>query len=196
MVYGVAMSRHAFPVVFFVAISCALAHAQTDAPFIPAGTHVSVRLEETIRTQTAKAGDVVTAVFDRPLSVGGVVILPSGSRARGHIDAVLAKSEDNVGWCRLVFGDIILPGGHELQKPLFNSFSAKPRRPVLRTIVMAGAGFAAGWLLSSPSTRGGAVIGGVAAGTLISANWSGRQRDLVLNKGTTISLRLGDDLHK
>lgn len=52
---------------------------------IPKGTPVHVRLDQTVDTRNNRAGDVVQATLYQPVMVGGRMVLPVGTRFRGHV---------------------------------------------------------------------------------------------------------------
>ncbi len=52
---------------------------------IPAGTLVSVRIDERLSSETHKAGDTFRATLDQPLVVDGFVLAERGARAEGRI---------------------------------------------------------------------------------------------------------------
>jgi len=59
--------------------------ASRYADQIPAGTVVHVRLLDTLDTKRNRTGDRFTATLDEPLVAGDRVIVPKGTRFRGHI---------------------------------------------------------------------------------------------------------------
>jgi len=52
---------------------------------IESGTTLSVRLVDTINSETAQAGETFRATLDSPLSFNGEVAIPSGYNVEGHI---------------------------------------------------------------------------------------------------------------
>ncbi len=58
---------------------------QPVAVVIPAGTHLRVRMEQTIDTRRNRSGDRFEASLISPVVVGGNVILPRGTLFDGHV---------------------------------------------------------------------------------------------------------------
>jgi len=60
--------------------------AANPAPVvIPRGTPLHVRLDQGVDSKSNHAGDRISATLSRPLIVGGVVLLPEGTRVNGHV---------------------------------------------------------------------------------------------------------------
>ena len=55
---------------------------------IPAGTLVTVRLDQTLSSEQSQAGDTFRATLDAPLIVDGLVIAERGARAEGKVSKV------------------------------------------------------------------------------------------------------------
>ena len=55
---------------------------------VPAGTNITVALDQTVSTATAKAGDSVSAELVRPIVVKGELVAPKGSRVTGRVVSV------------------------------------------------------------------------------------------------------------
>ena len=59
--------------------------ATATAAEIPAGTHLLLRMENSVSSRTAKAGDGVYFRTVSPLSAGGRIVVPPGSYAQGIV---------------------------------------------------------------------------------------------------------------
>ena len=67
------------------------AAAQEAAPtklVIPAGTSITVRLQQSLSSATAVPGERFAAVIDEPVMVGDQIVLPVGAPVEGHVTAV------------------------------------------------------------------------------------------------------------
>lgn len=65
--------------------------AQEAAPaklVIPAGTSITVRLQQSLSSTTAVPGERFEAVIDEPVIVGDQIVLPVGAPVEGHVTAV------------------------------------------------------------------------------------------------------------
>jgi len=72
---------------FHVLAYAALVSAASAAE-IPAGTHLLLRMENSVSSRTAKAGDGVYFRTVTPLSAGGRIVVPPGSYAQGIVTRV------------------------------------------------------------------------------------------------------------
>lgn len=63
--------------------------AEACAPFVQAGTKVTLTMQDLVGTETSEPGQVFRATVDSDLaSPGGEVIVPKGSIVRGHVARV------------------------------------------------------------------------------------------------------------
>src|SRR5258708_4593250 len=63
-------------------------HSLSTRPVeIPAGTRLSVRLNQTFDTARNRSGDTFSAMLDAPVMENGKVLVPEGTPFRGHITA-------------------------------------------------------------------------------------------------------------
>lgn len=62
---------------------------------VPDGTRVAIRLETTLDTAHAHAGDAVEATLLAPIVAGGVVVVPRNARIMGHTLAVEPRRQGN-----------------------------------------------------------------------------------------------------
>src|SRR6185503_1981586 len=72
----------------FRALILTAAVSTAFAAEIPAGTHVLLRMEHSVSSRTAKAGDGVHLRTSVPISAGGRIVVPIGSYAQGVISEV------------------------------------------------------------------------------------------------------------
>ena len=78
---------------------------------VTTGTRFLVRLQDTIDTQTAKAGDPFTALTLVPLVSGDGTSLRPGAEIRGHIDKLQQAHKTGRAKIWLAFDDIRTPDG-------------------------------------------------------------------------------------
>jgi hypothetical protein len=62
-----------------------------QAPTIPAGTPVHVRLDESVSTRVNRAGDGFTATLSAPIEVDGRTLVAAGTQFKGHVTAAAAS---------------------------------------------------------------------------------------------------------
>jgi len=78
---------------------------------IPRGTPIYVRLQESISSRTAQAGQSFSAVLDEPLVVNGQTVAASGAQVSGHVIAARESGRlHNAGYLRLTLSSIMLNG--------------------------------------------------------------------------------------
>lgn len=80
-------------VLLAAALSAGLALAQAPAAAVSSGTRVDARLQSRLNAQQAKVGDSVTAVTTAAVKDHGKIVLPKGTRLRGHVTSVLAAKD-------------------------------------------------------------------------------------------------------
>jgi hypothetical protein len=135
---------------------------------IPAGTPVSVRLQQSVSSASAHAGDSFDAVLDEPLVINGQTVAPRGAAATGKV--VQAKQSGRLhdsGYLRLTLSSIDINGK---QVPVqASSIFVKGANHNKRNLALIGGGAGAGALIGGLTGGGkGALIGsaiGAGAGT-------------------------------
>ena len=134
---------------------------------VPTGEKFRVRMNETLSSKTAKAGDTFTTNVTEPVySNNGVIVIPTGSTVIGRVDSVKpATKGGNPGSIDVSFTEVKLPNGtrRAINGSLtdLTSESAKSDaegtasgdKTKNRKLIFIGGGGA-----------GGAVIGGIAGG--------------------------------
>lgn len=176
---------------------------QAQVSYVPAGTPVSVSLNQTLSSEFTQVGETFTAALTGPVYAGSNMLAPPGSQVQGQIVAVeSAGRTGKPGYMDMRLISIITPDGRRI--PLSasveqNSFklSADGGRTshfVKSTAVGAGTGALAG--LIGASISGGkkgkaAAIGtGIGAGTGVLAGAFRKGEEFVLRNGTVIPFRL------
>jgi hypothetical protein len=127
---------------------------------IASGTVVHVRLNETLDTKRNRAGDRFTATLDEPLRAGDRIIVPKGTRFKGHvIEARRSGRFKGRAAMALSLDAFELDGA---TYPLETTRSMRASRAHKKT----------NWLWIGGGSGGGAAIGAIAggpAGALIGA---------------------------
>src|SRR5271156_4601415 len=158
---------------------------------IPAGTTITVALDQTVNSQTANNGDPFAASLAVPVTGATVVVLPVGTKVGGTI--VTAQSAGKFkgnALLQLVIDSVRINGTRYPMQT--NEFEDAGKGRGKRTAVGAGGGAAFGAIVGALAGGGkGAAIGALAgggagtAGTALTGN-----RDLTIPAETRVHFRL------
>jgi len=175
-----------------------------SAAEIPQGTHALLRLENSISTRTAKAGDPAYLRTASPIRVDGGTVIPAGTPVLGKIASV-QRSGRLHGRARLEIGleTLLLPTGSTVNiSPTIavaDQSSATRRRSDRdrdgHPLVAIGAGMLAGFVLGgvagavSHDEETAAGVGlGVGVATGVATAILTRNRDAEFREGTTVEI--------
>jgi hypothetical protein len=143
---------------------------------VPSGERIRARMEGTISSKTARAGDTFQASVTEPVySSNGVLVIPSGSKIVGRVDsAIAAQKGGKPGTIDVSFTSVRLPNGttRRINGSLTDLTSddaksneegvASGDRMKHRKIIFIGGGAGGGALLGAAIGGGkGALIGGL-----------------------------------
>jgi hypothetical protein len=162
---------------------------------IPAGTTITVTLDQTVNSQTANNGDPFAASLAVPLTSGTVVALPVGTKVGGTI--VTAQSAGKFkgnALLQLVIDSVRINGTRYPMQT--NEFEDVGKGRGKRTAVGAGGGAAFGAIIGAVAGGGkGAAIGALAGGGAGTAGaaFTGK-KDIVLPAETRLHFKLAQPL--
>ena len=169
-----------------------------NGTFVPTGTTLEVKLDQTLGTKQSKVGDAFTATVQSTLTAqNGEIVVPAGAKVEGRVTAL--DDSDHAGdqaLIRLDFDRITMNGqSYDLDASIVRAMPQESGRDSrTETIGKAAAGAVAGGII-------GAVIGdrdaknialgalaGAAAGTALSLGFG--DVEPVLPAGSTMTLRV------
>jgi hypothetical protein len=133
---------------------------------VPAGTTLSVRLVDTLDSETAQQGQTFRASLDSPLAVDGDVVIPAGYDVEGHIvDVKSAGKFSGRSELTLQLDRIAVGGKHySIQTDQWRREGASRTK---NTAAKVGTGAAIGAIIGGIAGGGkGAAIGAAAGGGL------------------------------
>lgn len=162
---------------------------------IPAGTTLTVRLDQAVGSKISHAGDSFSATLSSPVEVGGRTAIRTGARAAGTVvDAKPLGRFAGGASLELQLTSITVDGRDRTIQTAAVSQVQKGKGK--RTGVMAGGGAALGALIGGLSGGGkGAAIGAVAGGGAggAGAAFTGN-KDIVLPVETALTFKLANSL--
>jgi hypothetical protein len=158
---------------------------------IDAGTMLTVTIDQAISSKTNNRGDSFAASLAAPISVGGVMVLPTGTRAKGTV--VQADSAGRVkgsAFLALTLDSITVNGQpYSIQT---SEFEEQTKGRGKRTAIGAGGGAAFGAIVGALAGGGkGAAIGALAGGGAGTAGtaFTGK-RDITIPAETRLHFKL------
>lgn len=163
---------------------------------VPAGTHLSVRLDDTISSETNRVEDPVTATLASPLYIGPARVLPAGSVVSGDVVGVQPSGKVKGRASLAVRFRTLTARGHEY--PIVANVSrvapATKAEDAKKIGIPAAAGAVIGAIVGGGkgAAVGGAIGGG--AGTAVVLSTPGRPVTLARGRVLTLSLARSVDV--
>ncbi len=162
---------------------------------IPAGTHLVVRMGNSITSKTANAGDTFTGSLAHSVSVGGVVAIPAGAGVAGTVVEAKSPGKFKGEGVLSIALTAVNVGGSSV--PIQTStYTQIVKGKGKRTAVAVGGGTGAGALIGGIAGGGkGALIGGLVgagAGTA-GAAFTGN-KELVIPAESAVTFKLGNSI--
>ena len=158
---------------------------------VPAGTHIVIRMGNSITSKTANPGDTFTGSLARPVAVGGVVVIPSGAGVSGRVVNVKSPGKfKGEGILSIALTAVNVGGAPVAIKT--STYTRVVKGKGKRTAVMAGGGTGAGLLIGGLAGGGkGALIGGLVgagAGTAGAALTGNKEVEIPAESAVTFRL--------
>ncbi|HYP26880.1 MAG TPA: peptidoglycan-binding protein [Blastocatellia bacterium] len=172
---------------------------------VPADTVISLRMDSSLSSRTARVGDKFTSTVTIPVYIDGVTVIPAGSTVEGRVTQVTpAKRMSKSGTIAIDFDDLIFPDGSRIQldgnltsddpsvRDKIDDESRVSGNNEKRPAVFIGGGGAIGAVLGGISGGGkGAVIGGVlGAGAGVAGVLLSKGEEAQVPSGTPFAINL------
>jgi hypothetical protein len=159
---------------------------------VPAGTRLRLALETPLSSETARAGDAISAELTTPLRIEGIEALGAGARLAGRVaEASPAESSEGRGRMTLEFERLETQGGDSIAvrvRPIALRAPSTKKKDAGIVAGLAGVGAAVGGLFGG---KGGAVAGtvvGGAAGAVVVSTDKGREVTLASRAPLSVEL--------
>jgi hypothetical protein len=162
---------------------------------VPAGTAVSIRLQNAISSASNREGDEFAAVLDEPIVVNGNTVAPRGAAVRGRVLAARSSGRlHKSGYLRLALVSVEMNGK---SAPVHSSsvFAAGGSHQN-RNLALIGGGAGAGALIGAIAGGGkGALIGSaIGAGGGTAGAYATGQKDVSFAPERRLTFRLTQPL--
>jgi len=158
---------------------------------VPAGTILTVTVDQSISTKTNTSGDAFPASLAEPVTVDGQTAIPQGAHATGTVTQAQAAGRIKGGAVLALTLDSVTVNGQKYQIQS-SSFEEAGKGRGKRTAVGAGGGAAFGAIVGALAGGGkGAAIGALAGGGAGTAGaaFTG-QRDFTIPAETRLHFKL------
>jgi hypothetical protein len=164
---------------------------------IPAGTVLRLRVDRGFGSDISRVEDPVGATLLRPVVVGGRTVLPSGSAVSGYVsEAARPGKVKGRGRVAVRFTRVVPAGDNDRYAMRTQSWAAvapaTKKKDALTIALPAAGGAGLGALIGGKKGAGIGALAGGGTGTAVVLTTRGR--NVRINRGATIAVRLAEPL--
>ena len=162
---------------------------------VPAGTTLSVALDEGVGSATSRVDEPVRAHLTRPVSIDGVVVAPVNSEVSGAVvEAVRSARVKGRARVAIRFDSLRLPDGGDTYPIRTPAIAREARGTMKKDAMKIGIPAAAGAVLGGifGGGKGAAIGAGVGGGAGAGVVMSTRGEEITLGRGAVLSVKLLD----
>jgi hypothetical protein len=172
------------------------APAPAPLPEVPAGTILSIRMNQTINVKHAEAGQPFTGTIVNPIVVDGDTVIPSGAAAEGMVVSAHKRGHfKGQSVLQLTLTGLNVHGQH--YRIDTSSLTRTKKGKGKRSAAFIGGGTGLGMLIGGVATGGvGLLVGGLAgagAGTGVAA-FTGN-KDITIPAESVVNFKLAQPIH-
>jgi hypothetical protein len=164
---------------------------------IPASTTITVALDDGVGSATSRVDDPVRAHLTRPVSIDGIVVVPTGSHVSGAVvEAVRSGRVKGLAHVGIRFDKLRPAADGETYtirtSQITRTAESEKKKDAAKIGIGAGAGAAIGAILGGG--KGAAIGAGVGAGGGTAYVLSTRGQEISIAPGSTLAVKLMEPL--
>jgi hypothetical protein len=157
---------------------------------LPAGTRLTVRLQNTLSSHDSQVGDEFVATVVQEVSRGGSTVIPDGATVAGRVTEARPPKIGGRARLSLSFGQLDLPSGDSV--PIQAALARTGKSEVSKDAAIIGGSTIGGVILGEAVDKGeggivGAIVGGLAGSAGAKAT---RGKPVVIPAGTVLAIEL------
>lgn len=189
-----------FAFIFLFFVNLIIANAQNDSSIyqLPAGTVMSVQMDNEINSEVSSEEDTFTVTLAQPVVRRETIVLPAGTILEGRITKVKrAAVGGKSGDLEIIFQTLRLVGGksRSIEGVLVNDLKTESKASV-NALTIVGTTALGGIIGAVSKVKNGALIGtGIGAGAGSSIAYLSKGRNVRIKADETFEIKLTKDVN-